>query len=456
MNNFKKIFFMSCFMLTVINKFNIKAEILPFNLGEAEISHGKQMITLELAGVLGVPQIEGEFPVIIIVPDVEASPEVMKQYQQLLKIISEMPALGILLDLSPLNEIESRDEKLILDVFDFYRTLLNRAIHGESLAFGEDLYNKGSFSNVIIIGCGQSVDSVYQIIEKHHERQMSFSGALFIEPLRKREVVDIPLPDVPTSIVVSYERLKENAISLSLFQKQRQQEIKALNSMVYVLTDTSLVNKNETESISFINQYTTAFIEEILSKSSLEIGLSPLEEAPQILFNTAVKTSLILPDSLAILQPKTEKDPHVNALGGTNRFVNLRLDHYKGLVDIYKVKWDSDESFFEIELPKQARDLTHYDALSLYFNYHHDKDESLSFIVEFQDVEGQYQQVSVDNQRPLNRVSSTIIPFYNQRIQLKQLMEVDLTSIKTVRFIFEGKNTGELSIGDISLVKELK
>jgi len=460
MKNLLKIFFMVNLIMIVngmsMSQIEASNEVLPFSLGEIEIQHHQETITIELTGLLSVPLIEGEFPIVLIIPEVASSQEISGRYHQLLKSLSQIPALGVLIDLSSLKDVETIDETLIATVFNHYRVSLNQAIQDESLAFEKNLYDKGSFSEVILIGSGESVDSIYQIIANHHNKQLSVSGVILIDPQRKREVPNLTLLDTPTAIILPYALLEQNAIGLSFFQRNRVEvNRQSMTTMVYVQPDTSLFNMSEFEYLNFLSQYAIAFIQSIFKEAPEGIGLSPLEVAPKMIFDTAVKTSLIVPETLPILQPKKEKDPHFNVLGGTNRFINLTLDHYKGLVDMYKLKWETENSLLEIELPKEYRDLTYYDALSLYINYYHPEQEPLSFILELQDMEGQFQQVEVKNWEPLNNNSGTVIPFYHERFILKDLMEVDLTSVRFIKFIFEIENLGELNIGDVSLIKSL-
>ena len=455
MKNFMKLLLFFYIVTLTMNPTKIKAEIIPFNLGEVNIHHEKKIIPLKLSGIISVPKTEFEVPIVFIVPDTDETQDTTKRYYKLLNDLNEVPAIGVLLDLSPLNEIKDVDEDLIATVFDYYRYFLNRAIQGESLAFGKDLFNKGTLSEVVILGCGENVDGAYRIIEKLHEKQMDVKGAMFIEPRRNKEVPKINLPDIPTSIVLPYSLLQKNAISLSLFQNNRKEKDRqSITSMIFVQQETSLLNCDELEYIDFVNQYANAFILNIFKENQKMVGLSALEIAPQTMFDTTVNSSLSVPEALVILNPRKEKDPHLNVLGGTNRFTNLRLDHYRGLVDTYKLNWEAENSKLEIELPKEYRDLTNFQALSLYINYHNDKNLPLSFIVEFIDMEGQSQQVEINERQPLNYISGTAIPFYNERIIIDELMGVDITSIKYINFLFKDKNAGELNIGDISLIKD--
>jgi len=443
------------YLVTIlISKTNIKAEMVPFNLGEVKIHHKKQIIPLELAGVLSVSENEGEIPIVFIIPDINVTQDTMQRYYGFLNELTEVPALGVLLDLSPLNEIKGVDEDLIATIFDYYRFFLNRAVQGESLAFGRDLFNKGDFSKVIILGCGESVDGVYRSIEKLHEKQMSFAGAMLIDPRRSKEVPNIQLPDIPTTIVLPYTLLQKNAISLSLFEANRKEKNRqSMTSMIYVQQDTDLMNASELEYIQFVNKYALSYIQNLFQETSEMIGFSALETAPQTLFDTTIKSSLSVPEALVILNPRKEKNPHLNVLGGNNRFINLSLNHYRGLVDTYKLNWENKASRLEIELPEEYRDISSFHALSLYINYHNERNQPLSFIIEFCDMEGQSQQVEIENMQPLNYISGTAIPFYNERVVLKELMKVDTTSIRYINLIFKEMNNGELNIGDISLIK---
>ena len=381
----------------------------------------------EVSGSLSIPDGEGELPIVFIIPEAGETEEGRHLFH-------EISALNILAIFLHVDEVEA-DEQSLATIFKRCLLELNRALQGESLAFGVDLYNKGSLSQVVMIGYGQSVDGIYQMIHEQNEKQMSVCGVLCVAPKRKQEVPELQMADVPMAFIIPHTLLEENAVSLSLFQKNRASKNRqSITAMVYV----------EGDDDHFVSKYAGAFVQGLFAGFPPDMGLSVLEPAPRRIFQRLVKTSLVVPETLAIWHPEREKNLH---------FDGLTLHHYKGLVDLYRVKWEQANSSLVIELPIDSRDVSRYDALSIYMNYHHVAEEKLSFVVEFCDVEGQRQQVKFEEMSPLNYVSSTVIPFYHERIILQDLMEVDLTSLKSIHFLFEELNAGELNIGELSFVR---
>lgn len=381
-----------------------------------------------LGGMVSVPEIDGDHPIVFIMGDNE---------QQLLPSLESLDALVVWLD------VAEKETKELPPMFETCREGFNRWLNDEAPEFGESLFGKGSFSQVVFIGIGEYADSVLDIARCQHGTQMDVSEIILIAPTRSKEASEESLPDIPISIALPNALLEENIVALTYFQALRQDSFRqSLASIVFAET------KDPWEFNRFMGDYAAMRIQTLLEDNPADIGLRIGSPAPVSLFQTPVKSSLILEGDSRILDPKQFANPHENAWG-KNHYYLLSANHFKGLTDMYQIKGQAG-GIYLMEFD-EALDMANREALSIYFNYAGEAKKSLNFTVQFKDMDGQMEAYDFLNQRPFDYGTGSLIPFYQERVVLDQLQMVDLTSIVSIALIFEEGISGEFNIGDISL-----
>lgn len=451
------------------------ASILSFDLGEMTLEDESNMIQIPLKGSLVVPQDEGDHPIVFIVPDLNSAADVSIGYDTLLGKMGETNCLGIRLDLASFNQIDGFDEAMLPLVFDEYRHRLSQALAGESLDFGVELMNKGSLSKVVLIGHGESSVDLYQIaLDQEYKQQLNLAGILLIDP-SKAEYNDLAFPDVPTAIMLSRYNEKDNLIGQDLYADYRQEKArKSMTSLVYVkdgkfddfnigdeLVDSSF---NFERNIEFVGQYVVDFLQSIFDTAPIGSGFTILEGTPKNLYGAEVRTCLAVPNTMMLINAALEPNPMINTLGGQVVANELDIKISEDELASFLLDWHSVNASLAIEIPAGNRDLSHYDAISIYLsNELSDEivsDEVIqnqvglqSFTIELIDEQNQTSRAVINSIDELVMMGTNERLLYNERIVLNQFKEVDLSQIKQINFLFNQTSQGRLRLADLSFVK---
>lgn len=408
----------------------------PFDLGSG------------LTGTIQVPEEEGHHPIIFILPDEGMPPG---WYPELLAGLAGLEALVITLD---------QPER-----FDDYQKAIKEAVEGGNHVFGQPLTDKGNLSEGMLITFGEKADLAFEVLDRHHEKQMAFLGAVLAAPKRTKEVLDVGTVQIPLAFLLPPRLWDENAVSLTMFQKLRLDSSRcSAATMVYLLEADPVLKKSplsKPEAFpppglpspptfpAFTGRYSKDFILACKKQGGSDLGIDPLQPGPQELFGIPVKTSLLSSGCQSLVDAKLNPDPHLNCLGGQNWFDGLKMDHFKGLVDRYRISLAGGAGTFNIGIPGPLQDLSDFGGLSVRLSYPDKAGTPLKFRIGLEDVEGQSCFWEVET-RPLPYLVEAAIPFFHERVIFEELMAVDLTSVKRIIFQFHGE--GVFDLGDVALI----
>ena len=392
-------------------------------LGAAGVNPTVPFYLEDLSGSVSIPQSDGDHPMVFILGD---------PHYELLKTLSELEVLGIWLDM----EVEGKSVQELTANFERYRIGINRWINDEAPELGESLLGKGTFSEVVFIGMGETADGIFEIVGQHHRRQMDVSKVFLLSPKRFTEASAKILPDVPISMALPTRLLDENLVALTYFQSLRQDKGRKHPAAIIFGEQPEIFDP-------FTEQMAAA---EVLGKEAI----APVHEpAPRTLFQMPVKSATVLGGDTRILDPGKFGNPHQNGLNGQNHYYRLTVNHFKGLTDMYQVKGQEGGIFMMAFSGPQ--DMSQRGALSLYYNYANEKMSPLNMILEFRDLTGQVEQVPIEGLSPFNYGAGSLIPFYQERIILEGLSMVDTSTIISISLLFPEGIEGEFNLGDISL-----
>lgn len=454
----------------------VDGSILSFDLGEMTLKDESNQIQIPLKGNLVVPQVEGEHPIVFMISDQNGKEGVSDAYNEILAAIGRTNCLGVQLDLSELSAIEGYDEEMLESVFDEYRQRLSQSLLGENNDFGVDLTNKGSLAKVVMIGHASSTTSLYKIaLDQEYKQQLSLAGILLIDPT-ETNYKELSYPDVPTAIMLSEYNEDEHLIGKGLYEDYRQEKArKSMTSLVYVkagkfddfnLSDSGLETVLTFENnVAFVSQYVVDFLQSIFDIAPIGSGFSVLEMTPQTLYGTEVRTSLTVPNTMMLINAQIESNPAVNTLGGKIIATDLDIERTTDGTTSFLMKWDDVKASLAIEIPTGNRDLSHYDAISLYLcnqlsnqvmsdEVIQNQIESQSFSIELIDEQDQSSQVVIHSIDELVLMGTNEHLLYNERVVLDQFKDIDLTSIKQINLLFNQSSNGCIRLSDLSFVKE--
>ncbi|MCL1948407.1 MAG: hypothetical protein FWF59_01555 [Turicibacter sp.] len=382
-----------------------------------------------LGGMVSVPKGEGGHPIVFIVGDPGL---------ELLDALSGEDYLTVLLNEGDL----AHDAGRLSALFETYRMGLFRWLTDESPELGQDLVGKGDFSWVALIGVGEYADGVLEIAKKHHQSTMEIAHVMLLAPSRHGQSPLDGLPDIPISILLPQSLLEENIVSLTYFQKLRQDPVRTADAAIY------FTQAHGHGFTCFAKEFAASRLREIFMGAPQIAGLHASLAAPSELFQIRIKSALASQGDTRILDPSRFADPHEHAFGKTI-YTGIDANHFKGLTDIYQLT-GGPQSSLKMAFD-EAMDLSVRESMSIYFNYANPQNTPLSFFVEFRDLEGQVECAEVGSQSPFNYGAGALIPFYQERIVLSGLQNVDLTSIESITLHFRDGISGEFNIGDISM-----
>ncbi|MCY6485544.1 hypothetical protein OW763_14510 [Clostridium aestuarii] len=500
-------------------------KILEFDLGEVTLpqAHGPEF-PVRLHGEIGVPSGEGKHPIVFVFHGSHPVTNIEKERYDLgfTYLIEKLAAKGYLTVSINVNAQyvldyygEPFQYERLTSIFNSHLESLQKAINGEDVGYGVDLTKRGDTTQVNLIGHSRSGQGIVYIYEDQVKRGNNNITSLLSLAPSLVIARDRPYPDVPMGVVLP--ELDGDVIQLAgqdIYEKLRfDDKRKSWANVVYLyganhnffneelLKDDAKNAKNaknrsdfdirlsDIEQREFFANYSLDFMNKVYGKKVRE-GFSVGENAPGKMYGFKVLTSLHKPDSLVIVRPKKETNLS-NSLGGKIVTSNIQIKNIfessffkedtagpfilpgiKKDLDLLNISWKSKDASVGITLPDEFKDITGYDALSLYLavdpsNSLNKSGENQSMSLELVDKKGKISKVVLDANTPALRYHpgelasneytswwSTFTPLSSVRIQLDSFEDVDLKNIEKINLLFDQTPSGSIMLAELSLMKK--
>ena len=399
----------------------------------------------------------------------------------------------------------------LTSIFNSHLEYLQNAINGKDVGYEVDLTDRGDTTQVNLIGHSRSGQGIVYIYEDQVKRgNNNITSLLSLAPSLVIER-DRPYPDVPIGIVLP--ELDGDVVDLAgqdMYETLRfDDNRKSWANIVYLyganhnffneelLSDDADENRSaygiklsNVEQCEFFANYSLDFMNKVNGKEVINKGFSTGENAPNELYGFKVLTSLYKPDSLVIVS--VEKDTNSsNRLGGKILASNTQIKNVfessffkedtagpfilpgtKKNLDLFNISWESKEASVGITIPDEFKNISGYEALSLYLavdpsNQLNKYGENQSMSVELIDKKGNISKVTLDSNtsglryQPGEVLSneyaswwSTFTPLSSVRIQLESFKDIDLKNIERINLLFDQTPSGNIMLAEVSLMKK--
>lgn len=189
---------------------NYESEVEEYDLGEREYTalSGKVM-PYELRGVIGVPEGEGVFPLILIThgshSNVDEDLRFDTGFTYLVKRLSENGYIAVSMDMSGAylwKYGDNDDKEKSVHIADAQLQSLKAANEGSETGFPLELKGKIDFENMGLIGHSRGGDTVFDIALDQQSKGMTIDGILSIAPILPNDIEIREWPDAKISILV--------------------------------------------------------------------------------------------------------------------------------------------------------------------------------------------------------------------------------------------------------------
>lgn len=463
--------------VAVSNNTESVENVKPFMLGSQTFTNSaEEEVSVDLKGKIAIPTVEGELPIVFIIPSQSSSVYDTNDYEVILSEIAKKNCVAIYLDLAELLTNEQQDMNLVKQVFNAYRDELNAIILGEKTTASLDLVNKASFSKVIMIGFEESVEAIYGISEDQlSQQQLNLESILLINPKKTEEAI-YSYPDVLTSFLIDSSLTDvESLSSLKLFEEYRQEKARqSLTSYTLIESDyESCVTEDENSQnqldeqastkqepdTKFLTQFIGDFLSATFDSESENPIFSVTTALPDTLYQKKVRSALIVPNTLRLINPFIEEKATLNTLGGNNEVNNLKMEHETGDVSIFRLSLEETPATLSIEIPEEFKNLSQYDNISMYMSVCTNNDSSTTQSTEIS-------MVLTDETGQSSTVTETAIispcdakhgyHLSDERFVLSQFTGIDLNAISEIKIELTDQSIKTIVLGDLSLVKKPK
>ncbi|OOB77028.1 MAG: hypothetical protein BEN19_02745 [Epulopiscium sp. Nuni2H_MBin003] len=426
-------------------------------------------------------------------------------------LATNIASYGYLTILVDISEIE--------DFTDFFKThvkTLSTAFSSTDTIYQDFLLDKGDISKVSIIGIGDSGRCAYELsLSPLDSSLVNVVSTLVVAP--NLQNISSKVPSTPVGIVLSqYDGVVKSLNGQSIFDNHMLKNSDIIHpiSCIYLMGSNhsyfdasyaaddafnidSVVdppNGVEIERLSdesqqdFLSKYAVDFLNYYHhGQIETNIGLDIEDISPSSLYGYDVLSSLIIPDSLAIVTPTDYFSTKYNNLGGeiymSNASISYMVENYMAPYDtaigflhpgifndisLLNISWRVDSGLFVTEIPKSYADFTEYKALSMWISanpYNVAQNETQPFIVTLKDSSGKVEHILLDEDILALKVPtgvlvtnsyqiqwSTFTPLSNIRIPLDLFTKVNLENIESISFNFNQTDQGSIILGDIRLL----
>ncbi|MGL4337326.1 MAG: hypothetical protein ACRCST_10575, partial [Turicibacter sp.] len=371
-----------------VNKDQDLTNVKSYQLGETEIkTFDGEVLKVPLIGKIAVPASEAGAPIVFLIPGSEQNEFLDSLYDSILDEMAKLNYLGVLVDMSEVLSQNTVDPKAIKQVFNEHRIKLTEALLGENTLDGIELSNKGTLADAVFISYGDSLESVYQIIDDQmSKQQLNLDSLLFINPVRLSDQ-SFAFPDVLTTFLIDGVLGQEQRIgSQKLYEEYRQeksrksmtsyllvedasfnQQVKIASGEEKIPLNTGLMSSEET--LTLLVNYVSDFLHTTFDGQRSESGFSELNEETIEISHPNIISSSVVPNMLRLINPTIELNPTVNTLGGDNVLSNLSITHDVSYLSTFKFDISDYPASFIINLPSTHKDLSQYETLSLYLAF---------------------------------------------------------------------------------------
>jgi hypothetical protein len=360
------------------------AQVAEYNLGETTILQGHfpedspfRHMPVRLDGVIGAPEADGPFPVVLIMHGSHAtcpgenewpcSPEEEHQNYQgfdyLVKALAEAGYVALSINVNAEHTFGFGEAPPTIRTKQFIDANLGElaaASAGESDKFGLDLSGRVDLANMVWIGHSRGGDFTNQIIRESDLHQtashIGYGPAqgmvLLAPPIISTEV--LPAVDVPTALILPacdwdvsllagqslYESARFDADRQNPFTSVYLEHGNHNNFNTMLVPDPIIKDRpdcGEEQMLApeaqraFLTQYAADFLRTIYGAPGdadpvrLSLGLDPAAPAPAKLYDHPLQITTLLPatNRMTVMQPQDEDALSSNRLGGEVTFDGL-------------------------------------------------------------------------------------------------------------------------------------
>ena len=495
-------------------------KILEFDLGEVTLpqTYGPEF-PVRLHGEIGIPNGDGKYPIVFVLHGSHPVTTVETErydlgFTYLIKKLASKGYLTVSINVNAQYVLDYYGEPFeyerLTSIFNSHLEYLGKAIHGEDVGYGVDLTEKGDTTQVNLIGHSRSGQGIVYIYEDQVKRGNNNITSLLSLAPSLVIARDRPYPDRPMGVVLPeldgdvtmldgqdiYETLRfddkrkswANIVYLyganhNFFNEELLKDDAEENRSAYG------IRLSDIEQREFFANYSLDFLNKVYGKK-VSKGFSIGENAPSELYGFKVLTSLHKPDSLVIVRPRKDTNSS-NSLGGKILASNTQIKNVfessffkedtagpfilpgiKKELNLLNISWKSKDASVGITIPDEFKDITGYDALSLYLavdpsNSLNKSGENQAMSVELVDKKGNISKVVLDANTPALRYHqgkilsneytswwSTFTPLSSVRIQLDLFKDVDLKNIEKINLLFDKTSSGSIMLAELSLMKK--
>ncbi|HHV30611.1 MAG TPA: alpha/beta hydrolase [Clostridium sp.] len=484
-----------------------QAVVTEFDLGKKEyLSKAGKIMPYNIRGIIGVPEGDGPFPLILITHGSHSNDDESKRFDTgfdyLVKDLAENGYIAVSMDMSKPYIWKYGDgddaEKSIPIANDHIENLI-WANEGNNLEYGVDLKGKIDFDKIALVGHSRGGETIFDITNDQARRGILIKALLSITPtaLFERE-----MPDIDVAIIVSeydgdvqldgynmYSMLNSKSKGLHFVTLLMKGNHNYFNRNIQANDSWRSRHQNVDDQLtreqqeSFLVNYAVGFFNSVLLGNTNDF-INANSPQPNKMYGFDVKTMYRTDKRIDLVDITTTDD--FQAEGGV---VEATVDSWffkldKVLIDtvtsgiepfnirpLINVKWTNKNS--RVILSPKVQDFSRYEALTLNMvidsaDELNKKDASQQFTVELMDATGNLSRVVLPEN--MNALASTpgemdytpledmVLTFWSTaspisciNLPLGEFKNLDLEHIESISLIFDKTDSGSIFIDSITL-----
>lgn len=484
-----------------------QAVVTEFDLGKKEyLSKAGKIMPYNIRGIIGVPEGDGPFPLILITHGSNSNDDESKRFDTgfdyLVKDLAENGYIAVSMDMSKPYIWKYGDgddaEKSIPIANDHIENLI-WANEGNNLEYGVDLKGKIDFDKIALVGHSRGGETIFDITDDQARRGILIKALLSITPtaLFERE-----MPDIDVAIIVSeydgdvqldgynmYSMLNSKSKGLHFVTLLMKGNHNYFNRNIQANDSWRSRHQNVDDQLtreqqeSFLVNYAVGFFNSVLLGNTNDF-INANSPQPNKMYGFDVKTMYRTDKRIDLVDITTTDD--FQAEGGV---VEATVDSWffkldKVLIDtvtsgiepfnirpLINVKWTNKNS--RVILSPKVQDFSRYEALTLNMvidsaDELNKKDASQQFTVELMDATGNLSRVVLPEN--MNALASTpgemdytpledmVLTFWSTaspisciNLPLGEFKNLDLEHIESISLIFDKTDSGSIFIDSITL-----
>ncbi|NLL06881.1 MAG: alpha/beta hydrolase [Clostridiaceae bacterium] len=492
-------------IMTGGNKY--QAEVTEFDLGKKEyLSKAGKIMPYNIKGIIGVPEGEGPFPIILISHGSHSNDDESKRFDTgfdyLVKNLAENGYIAVSMDMSKpyiWKYGDNDDNEKSLPVANDHIENLIRANEGNNPGYQANLKGKINFDKLALVGHSRGGETIFDIADDQSNRGINVKALLSIAPtsLFERE-----MPDIDMAIIVSeydgdvqfdgynmYSMLNAQSKGLhfvTLLMKANHnyfnRNIQLNDSWMsrFENVDDQLTREQQE---SFLASYAVGFFNAVLLGNH-DNFINANSPQPNKMYGFDVKTMYQTSKSLELVDVTTTED--FQAEGAV---VEATIDSWffkldKILIDtitsgiepynirpLINIKWTDRNS--RVILSPKVQDFSKHDALTLNMvidsaDELNKRDASQQFTVELKDATGNIARIVLSEDLNALRYTpgkightplmdqdltywSTASPISSINLPLSMFKNLNLEHIESITLIFDKTDSGSIYIDSITL-----